>query len=1227
MDIIHQCKIIQWNIRGLRTNFDTLKNIIFKENPDIIFLNETFLEPSKNVNICNYNILRMNRNDGRGGIATLIKKNIPFREIKTHLFLPNNVQFLIIKIKNINLCNIYVPPDVIVSTRHFMDIFEILGDNFILMGDLNAQNTLWGSGIINFKGRNLKEAMDRTQTVILNDGSPTRITTPSQNTSCPDLTIASSSIATKCSWMVYEDAGNSDHWPTLCQIEQESFCEVDANLRYKWNTKSANWNLFKAFCTVETPHTWDEWKKVILEAADKAIGKIQLSKHKLGRFKNPRWWNDECESANTQRRESLKKYKELANIENYLNYKRTAARSTRVLRSKKKDSFVKFTEDLNRNTSPGKVWRVIRRFSNSNNSKDQSRDPGNSWLEELIHNLTPDYIPHNDPTMDVTYGEIEDFTMEELESILESKKKDSAPGEDLLTYSIIKNCPINMKYSLLNVFNNIIKGQCQVPEDWKTAIVTPILKPGKEANNFNNYRPISLTNVIPKILEGLIKVRIDYYIESRSMFKEEMNGFRKGRGTIENITILATEIYTAFTNNHVTMAVFIDMSAAYDNVNINILKDCMQKFKINQNYIHVISQIIWGRKIYVRSNKSNKIIGPRSSFKGIQQGSPLSPVLFNIYTANFSENILNNVKVLQYADDIVIYCSGCSPDQCRIQMQQAINNIAEWMDRMEMQVSVSKTKAMLFSKGRRPHQAPLKYRDDRIEYVDNYKYLGMIFDSQMKWSLHISNICNKASKAINIMKALTRVWWGADPKILLNVYKSMVRTHFDYGIQAIYKTSKKNWNKINSMQFQALRIALGLMRSTPTNVLLSEAGEVPISIRRHMICAKFSLKHLMLENSLVKKNLLNFYSLYNEEPTYWRNVEAPCILEGLDLAMQYSEDLKTGLKITCYENNYECQFFRIDFRDSRIEKNNIHSQQILDDFINQNFRGFTKVYTDASVNPENGSAGIGIFSPDTNVESHNKLKDFTNICTAEIIAIKTAILIFQNITNKILIISDSKSGILKLKRLGIQARNDHITMETRSEIHRGSQNGINIKFIWVPSHSGIIGNEMADKQALMGREEGESISNKLHYTDLIIKVNRTLWDNWKNIYCRESRRKGIQYFSIQAEPRKKPWFQKINYTRRKSITVINRIRSAHCLTPAHLYKIKINDNPYCQCGETGDLNHIILGCSENPATKIIYNTLSEKTNNPVNILSIVEDPSSNTALELCKLIHKFNIKI
>ena len=98
--------------------------------------------------------------------------------------------------------------------------------------------------------------------------------------------------------------------------------------------------------------------------------------------------------------------------------------------------------------------------------------------------------------------------------------------------------------------------------------------------------------------------------------------------------------------------------------------------------------------------------------------------------------------------------------------------------------------------------------------------------------------------------------------------------------------SQDNWIKLDRTQFRALRIALGCMRSTPTNALLSEAGELPLELRRHWLSAKYSLKHLALDQSLVAKKLLTFYYLYNEGPRYWNNYKAPPIIEGFDLALQ-----------------------------------------------------------------------------------------------------------------------------------------------------------------------------------------------------------------------------------------------------------------------------------------------------------------------------------------------------
>ena len=366
--------------------------------------------------------------------------------------------------------------------------------------------------------------------------------------------------------------------------------------------------------------------------------------------------------------------------------------------------------------------------------------------------------------------------------------------------------------------------------------------------------------------------------------------------------------------------------------------------------------------------------------------------------------MVDGVETLQYADDLVIYCKDRCLDDCVEKVNRALRKIEIWMVEHDMEGSVAKTNAVIFSKGKRYPRTSVRYRNEVVDYVETYKYLGVIFDSHMTWTPFIEHLCKKASKSLNVMRSLTRVWWGSDPKIMLNIYKGLVRSHLDFGCQAIYKTSKANWRKLDRFQFQALRMVLGCMRSTPTNVLLSETGEWPIEIRRFWICTKFTLKHLALNNSLIAKKLLNFYQLYNEEPRYWRNVKCPPILEGIDLALQYVDRIYQPNNLFCFSVEYKCQLIKINCWDSKIMKGDRFSHQICTDIIKNKFRNYMVVYTDASVDLGSGRCGIGFYCPDLQAEEYFKLTDGTNICTAEIIAIRKAVQFCKNFTKNLLII-------------------------------------------------------------------------------------------------------------------------------------------------------------------------------------------------------------------------------
>ncbi|KAL3290400.1 hypothetical protein HHI36_023741 [Cryptolaemus montrouzieri] len=238
-------KVLQWNIRSIFSNFNDLKILIQDIEPDVICLNETFLNFNSIISISNYTILRIDRQDGYGGLAFAVKNCIPYRNINFFdIDLPQNFQIACISIGELSLINVYVPPDIVLTDKHISEISPYLLDPFILLGDFNAQSPAWGSGRRNCNGLAVEEFLRDSNVTLLNDGTPTGLTPPSDNLSAPDLTICSTYLALRCDWSVHQDTGGSDHFPISIVVEHPSASRLEQKhfSTRRFNTKRANWN-------------------------------------------------------------------------------------------------------------------------------------------------------------------------------------------------------------------------------------------------------------------------------------------------------------------------------------------------------------------------------------------------------------------------------------------------------------------------------------------------------------------------------------------------------------------------------------------------------------------------------------------------------------------------------------------------------------------------------------------------------------------------------------------------------------------------------------------------------------------------------------------------------------------------------------------------------------------------------------------------------------------------
>ena len=124
-----------------------------------------------------------------------------------------------------------------------------------------------------------------------------------------------------------------------------------------------------------------------------------------------------------------------------------------------------------------------------------------------------------------------------------------------------------------------------------------------------------------------------------------------------------------------------------------------------------------------------------------------------------------------------------------------------------------------------------------IPVVKEHKFLGLIFDNKLNFIPHIKYLKAKCKKALNILKVVSHYDWGADCKVLLRLYRALVRSKLDYG-SIVYGSSRASYIKcLDPIHNQGLRLCLGAFRTSPMESLY-----VRTSI--HTICIKIKIHPL-----------------------------------------------------------------------------------------------------------------------------------------------------------------------------------------------------------------------------------------------------------------------------------------------------------------------------------------------------------------------------------------------
>ena len=881
--------ILQWNCRGLMNNHPELCLLSQQYNPVAMCLQETHIADVSKVSFKGYTPYHKidNSHDrAAGGSSVLIRNDI----IHSPVNLNTNLQAVAVKITLsfvFTICSIYCPPNKYIDSNDLDDLLSQIHGPVMMLGDFNSHNPLWGSDHITPKGRVIENFISQNDLCLYNDGSFTFLHSGNGTYSAIDLSFASPTVFDRFSWEVHDDCCGSDHFPIILRaLEDDNHAK-----QQRWKFKKADWTTFKSLCslhlneyTFESEDPIPDFSNTLLAIAEKTIPKSSIS----SKPRKP-WFDDECKQAIKERKNSERAFRRSPCHSKLSSFRIHRAKARRTIKLKKRASWKQFVSSINNRTPMNKIWNMINRIKGRKNSSTVKHlsvndkiitdkvDIANTLGEQLAFNSSSNQCSDRflkykraDEKKKINFASSndefynKDFSTDELKLSL-NRAHDTAEGPDKVHYQLLKHLPPDSLSLLLNIYNYIWQTG-DFPQCWSEAIVIPIPKPGKDHSDPNNYRPISLTSCVCKTLERMINDRLVWFLEHNNILTDIQCGFRKRKSTLDHLVRLESFIRDGFLNKQEVVSIFFDLEKAYDTTwKYGILKD-LHEAGLRGRMTVFISKFLENRNFRVRLGST--LSDPFEQEMGVPQGSILSVTLFSLKINSLAKVLSKDVEGSLYVDDFLMSYRAKTTKACERQLQGCLHKIEKWCIENGFKFSQSKTVCVHFHKKRGILDAPdLNLNGQKIKVVKETRFLGVIFDQKLSFIPHLKALKTKCLKALDIIKVVSNQEWGADKSVLLNLYRSLIRSKLDYG-SIVYGSARPSYLKmLNTIHHQGLRLALGAFRTSPVESLYVEAGELPLEERR----IKLSLQYLTKLKSTPSNPAYNCVIHPEFEQKYLRN--------------------------------------------------------------------------------------------------------------------------------------------------------------------------------------------------------------------------------------------------------------------------------------------------------------------------------------------------------------------
>lgn len=813
------------------TKLKDLHAYLFTYSPDIVILNETWLNKhvhdSELVSDKYYTILRKDRSDddmkkfgkkGGGGVMILYKSSIGLEVKQVNFKTPLPIVSIYLKSKMTEGHCISTFYRYDYSDSHFLEEADRYYThitkkykNLTIIGDLNLSsindwNLPASANKLHLDFAHMFSSLGLTSLV----NEPTH-----RDGNILDLVLTNTpSLFSNIS--IEENAFvKSDHFSIKCNFNLKKQ-RIKSKTVKKFAYKNANWeNLNEDLFSVDWLNKLKDLSaekslEIFKSTLDILLRRhVPLVKAKLG--SQPPWYDASLKQAKNELDKARKlSQKNPTNLQLKKDFKDKEA-SYRIEAHEKETRFLELSTVGEKASSSSVSKNFFKHIKSKTNS---TRIPETVYLGKKFEKHSQRKCELFNEffcaqfTEASSYEEIVDFTrnhsndfntetfyVDEIIAILKKTDSSKSSGPDNIDGIVLKKCNRSLAYPLSMIFNKVYDSG-EIPSEWKMANVVPIHKKG-DKSNVENYRPISLTSLLMKVFEKLVRERL--YRVCLDKITPRQHGFMPLKSCTSQLLDFNCHLALDLNNRGENDIVFFDFQKAFDSVSHDvILEKVKNEFNINGKMLRFLTNYLAGRQQRVVLDGSFSDWAKVNS--GVPQGSILGPFLFVLFINDIVNVVRDDTNILLYADDLKIWRAVGKDKE---DLQQDIDNLLDWATLNKMKFHPDKCKFLKCTLKRKITPTTYQLGESEIKQCENETDLGVVTTEKLTMVDHQRKVLAKFSQRLGLVRRVCSIVESAHKRRTL--YISLVRSLIEHCSQVWSPVTKSSLQYFEKLQKRAIK--------------------------------------------------------------------------------------------------------------------------------------------------------------------------------------------------------------------------------------------------------------------------------------------------------------------------------------------------------------------------------------------------------------------------------------